>query len=79
MEVKMEVNSLRSWKLKRTLHLLSAVVLSCTQCITSTLTSCEFTRIIPSKQNLRNRLCRFASRRKFNKDYKCLVVNLLIQ
>jgi len=30
MEVKMEVNSLRSWKLKWTLPLLSAVVLSCT-------------------------------------------------
>ena len=55
-EVKMEVNSLRSWKLKWTLHLLLAVVLSCTQCLTpyltSPLTPCA-KRIIPSKQSLR--------------------------
>ena len=34
----MEVNSLCSWKLKWTLPLLSAVVLSCTQCLTPCLT-----------------------------------------
>jgi hypothetical protein len=52
----MEVNSLRSWKLKWTLHLLLAVVLSCTQCLTpyltSPLTPCA-KRITPSKQSLR--------------------------